>query len=754
MTSDLSLLGEGRLIRDNPATALSEIEPAVLADIVRMRNRAYSYPFLRDDIERMMTAAQGDILKLFSVVMASEELNKVPRIDMSDFPVSAFASVAFAATAEFGFEIADGHLHSGGSMPIDVFIQAVAARTQPIELIRVDPRTKQESVLTLHSPTGQCWLVAPLLAGIRLFVRCVSFVLTNGEWPRDPEVSGLPSEWLLRFQNGSFWNVVRSLSLDQTLFEAHDGRMLNIEMPPFANPQSLLKQLNFIASKDLLPVHVRTSLVLGLLRAIVAVHSFLTCRVGEGLTRFSERFAMLGGAKGAARDPEIADIKTQLLASTIKRLAPTEEVVGLEFRSTVDKTTDKSFKKEVVKDLATHCDAFASVLSAGLPGLALSMPVGFRRMRASDRDPAAVGLSELATVLAGVNALSALALGEGGARRIEAIWSIDVADDELGSNNWPYCIGAQLLEDLEIDLKFTIHCGESFYTELNGVRRVGELYLGSVKPYRIGHALALSERASSSILSRTKPAFVLFDGVADLAWLSATRIDTSGDVEEALYQLLTPPPGITPLDVSAVVEAFVRLHDLDFVKSLFLTNVSGKLSTIAREELQEVSAIALEPRLRSAMNLVGAVSADEDYQLSRAAAGTRLDAYNRVAAKNIAKCREHVFDLVRKSETILEACPTSNILLSGMVGGHELHPAAKWVVDERCQVSVSSDDPFLFSVTVLDEFAALRSAGVDEDVLHRLAATSVECCSGGRSRQLWGREEYRLVGEALRLLPD
>jgi adenosine deaminase len=77
------------------------------------------------------------------------------------------------------------------------------------------------------------------------------------------------------------------------------------------------------------------------------------------------------------------------------------------------------------------------------------------------------------------------------------------------------------------------------------------------------------------------------------------------------------------------------------------------------------------------------------------------------------------------SDTCLDVCPSSNVLL-GVVPELEVHPLSKLLhAGVRC--SLNADDPLLFGVGILDEYARAREQmSFDDDDLATLARSSLE----------------------------
>lgn len=72
-----------------------------------------------------------------------------------------------------------------------------------------------------------------------------------------------------------------------------------------------------------------------------------------------------------------------------------------------------------------------------------------------------------------------------------------------------------------------------------------------------------------------------------------------------------------------------------------------------------------------------------------------------------------------RDRIMIESCPTSNVM-TGAVGGWNTHPLPVFL-DAGVPVSISTDDPAVFGVTIADEFARCRTRmGIGEADLERL----------------------------------
>jgi adenosine deaminase len=114
--------------------------------------------------------------------------------------------------------------------------------------------------------------------------------------------------------------------------------------------------------------------------------------------------------------------------------------------------------------------------------------------------------------------------------------------------------------------------------------------------------------------------------------------------------------------------------------------------------------------------------------------GETQERFIRFGTNHAEAAREAVLSLVREHHVVLEACPRSNMVLSGLRGIDE-HPIWEWLRADL-EVSVSSDDPLVFGSTVTDEFKALASCDIDVNLVNAAAVISTKACSNGDRRRL------------------
>jgi len=303
-----------------------------------------------------------------------------------------------------------------------------------------------------------------------------------------------------------------------------------------------------------------------------------------------------------------------------------------------------------------------------------------------------------------------------------------------------------------VPLVFSIHAGEAFSSELNGIRRVGELYIGNPSASRIGHCLSLSASASAKIVSkRERVRISCLDALIDLCWAARAGIAGEESAEELIYRIVAPVHGSRSIPVESWMEAYPQLYSLEALERV---GIVSSLNGVYRAGLiDEVAAICAAGGTvdRALGSLAYALSPPiSGADLHMPLRGALLDRYVRFSVDVSESARLLALTEVRESGTTIEACPTSNIVLSGL-DGYSAHPLWSWL-DDGVDVSVSSDDPLMFNSSVGGEFRFLQNAKpARADLLAQAAAVSVGSCTQGERR---GLSEVRSLRSRLRLSSD
>ncbi len=723
---DLGALAAPGLLDQGLEQNLAEFSSTALAEFLVDRFDGLGRPNLHFEVEAIVTECGGDPLALLR--SASDRLDSTPTSAWRDhFPLDIFTEIP-AASRKVPFEIADAHLHSGASVPLPLFFSVLASATEPIAHGELAERQ-------LRSRDGQGWHLQTMLVATRWALRLLRY-LADGRRLDDytaHEERGLHHLILDRVADGTYWALVAELATSAPLPEDEISTLLRRRFP--YNGLCSLGEVFWAsaARTDLDPV-ARDTFLRGLIRACVAIAGVVRARRGEGLSRFADRFHVMG----IARDAAVGEMKAKLTRQTLSRVASCPKVIGAEFRKTITATERDTFKSELRDALRQHHRGFAGFVEENGRSMALTMPVGFPRRPASGQGGEWTDLDQLRQGLAGFHALRLLLAAD--PSLAGSISTIDVAGDEYGSANWPFVTLAELLRRQGLELDYVIHAGESFYSPLNGVRRIGELFLADRAPTRIGHALALSATATAEICEGdTLPPIRFGDAICDLCWMVGAGVGNTEQAQLLLYELLVSPAGRS-YEPQLWIDAYPLLFSVDALFEHRILSKHASLPFVTDEETLRVCARHADPLGRVLATLAtGYADPDDDAMIDVAGLlppelARRLFELSAASAES---AREHVVGLLggegERSPTLIESCPTSNIRLANLAG-LDSHPMWDWKQD-GLGVVIGSDDPLIFGATIVDEFRdmlALKS----EPLVAEIAATTVSVCSGGRRRDL------------------
>jgi Adenosine deaminase len=725
---DLDAIGSASLLRRGDERNLREFADWTLLDLVVERFPDLGRPALRFELDSILKGCDGDPVRLLRI--ASHRLEDCPPSLWRDrFPLDIFSEVG-PRKSSIDFSIADAHLHSGASVPLSLFFSVLASAIAPIARADLENRL-------LRSRGGSCWDLHTLLIatrwGLRL-LRCVGDDYQLDDY-RALEERGLHHCLLDRVANGSYWQVVAELAGEK--YEAnHPLRKHFTRRFPYNGLCSVADVFWSAARRPESEFEGREKFLIGLVRACAAISTVVRARPGDGLSRFVDRFK----AMGVTRDAAVGEMKSKLTRQALARIATTGRVVGAEFRKTIAVSGRDEFKAEARAALRDHHRGFADFVNENGNAMALTMPIGFARRPCSGRGGDWTDIRQLREAVAGFNALRLL-LTERPSLAL-AISTIDVAGDEYGSANWPFAATAELLRRADIPLSYSIHAGESFYSPLNGIRRIGELFLADRCPDRIGHALALSEDAAKEVCKGDAPPPIrIGDAICDLAWVVLADIGNDIEARDLLYELVRGQGGQS-YEPQYWIDAFRLLFSVDsLVEHRILADVGGVIEVSTDATLRECARLAT-PLGRVLSALAWGFDDPKDdalvdvKRLVPDALNSKLHEFSVATAPAARNC---VLDLLTGNEkagrgpTLIEACPTSNIRLANLKG-YDAHPIWAWK-QEGIGVVVGSDDPLIFGATITDEFQEMLAVR-DVDLVREIAAETVACCSGGRRRDL------------------
>ena len=325
---------------------------------------------------------------------------------------------------------------------------------------------------------------------------------------------------------------------------------------------------------------------------------------------------------------------------------------------------------------------------------------------------------------------------------------MDVAGEEDRVPNWVFhVLFEELLRRLDtafrrtgptgLSITFTVHAGECFDTPLNGLRRIGEVVDHMSYVTRLGHALSLIWPSwwDDRPLGRQQALFELLD---DLIWAHGRLLgQVKHEAEDMILDLASRVYGEYP-DLPTLKRAQALRFDSNALVELGLLG-RGPLyhSVHATDSAQELSyngvvgADALEssdPALRLLARYVARDYSDHD---SSTALSQDLKTLLRAAHEQVAP---HIRSALSQRGVVLELCPTSNLVVAN-IPDYQRHPIFDLTLsgDDPLAVTLNTDDPGLFHVTIEDEYAAVWDAAASHQAL-RAVDTRKQWLEGNRQR--------------------
>jgi hypothetical protein len=313
----------------------------------------------------------------------------------------------------------------------------------------------------------------------------------------------------------------------------------------------------------------------------------------------------------------------------------------------------------------------------------------------------------------------------------------DVAGDESAAPSWCFSLLFALFEkrlkeaddDIPDANAVRVHAGEDYYTPLQGLRRIQEAVRWVIpnKPYaRIGHALALSPESTQSPDRQTgdQPLDEAFD---DLTWAWSRLNNQSG--REELVELLA----------EAITERGAELYGGDSVTpNVYLEAYEQRFNLDALQRLGLLAPSTFRNRLELMRNIDPPASeSSADWitytYLTRSELGDNCGSplLDEVLLREVADAvRPLVHEAVCQSGSVIEACPTSNLIIGG-IDDYQRHPMHRWAEDDQLSLTLNTDDPGLFSVTLADEYvhyweSSQRPVKDRSDAMERMVRMSNE----------------------------
>ena len=676
-------------------------------------------------------------------------------------------------------QISDNHLHGGLAYDRRSLLAALAMRRKKISWNRGNSMQRAPRAVVLSSAIRwaiwllEClieqgsWNLPTLVSGNSGMSEAWHMVITGKYWPLINTMANgkAVDESSLRIFEEQIWEAdadqIADLTLDRALEKwQSSGQRAREMVGELIDRMSILDcRIEADAEPDATIPSWPYPFAINLVRAVVALFAEIPSWTGEGFNRFQWhcgaasvlRKTILGSAEARGSNELEIEAQSASLEHARQGYPPPYEMTGFELRREVDPGLDiHSISRDVSEGIMRRWETYERVVSRITPASQLRIPkrfcapISFQRPREEWREiyppyPALTvesdtrrwGLpwEQVHYVSSVILALQIARADFGDGTLFDrAVGSIDVSGIEIGHATWPYVSGINYLISGRMDLAFTAHAGESFERSSTGLRTVGQLFLGSRAPDRIGHASSLDARMRRMIVKQQlhtvgSPASYRFDDyLQDLCFLSVVHssLNVGDQGEHDLIRQLTSSAGLV-IEPAAWVLAFEWIH----TKAPLEFAVNALRSGLPLHERE--SSVALWRSLNIAGNLSAKLAVQQflfgeivDKDMSgrtptAAINGVPADLEKRLIEfleSSTDTLEEWVFSQIRLHETLIECCPTSNLAIAG-VREYEDHPVWRFL-NMGVRVSVNSDDPLVFGGFAGEELAALN-AGYGSD---------------------------------------
>jgi len=707
------------------------------------------------------TESAAELVKLYrNVLRVLASFNEFEGPWESDLGVGAgiatnlFSADPVSSVPDGTIPLSDNHVHGGLVFDPRSLHRMLISRTSPLDMPNRGNLLVNSMKDRIHIPLS----LAVLRWSSWLFATVVA---------QDPSMWTQP-KWLdhgspnLKFwtwiKTKNFWkSVEKACSLNLKGMPDHSSlwnemAQINMAKPRMLPDLSLSECLMDCIDADppwlFQPESWERIFLIGLIRFSVLTLGSCVARPGDALEVFLDRVSAATLIKNAILSPpqkqrhradyrdRVLKNRTQALVSALDHMQqscrPPYGFAGCEFRQNIhDRMGDP--KRSVAAVITEIHDAIMPAWRAAHFYLAspcspdsilFSTPLALQRLPNLGRGSQHPNTSsnwqpgqEFEEAAITVEAIRQLEQELGPALFRKGIGSVDVSGLETWSANWPYSSVINWLNTLlDSPLSFTLHAGESFAYRMRGLRMIGESFLGETMPSRIGHALALDEHASNHIEaahSHNAELTPTRELISDLCWLHHHHGQKSDRCIKLLCQLTIPAGRRLRKDPEKWVEGFIFLHSGDLVTRIRKTTGNPIHRVSASQDLWKRD--ASEWNDKDLFDVCYQFSWDE-YPEYRARScdmnhPPETDLLNTVLDyldTHTQEAEEYVKDLIRDNQTIIEACPTSNLRLTGISQAFD-HPLWSWV-DQGMQVSVNSDDPLVFLHYGGDEVSFLESS--------------------------------------------
>lgn len=693
---------------------------------------------LRDDTALVMFVLEQAKAELSSYginsgsrIEGSVGLSLLARRRLPWSTLSAYCGVALSngRLRQVCDKMADGHVHQGGALPLEVTLHWLASKLTSID------RTPTRDTRRLKDAFGQRFWPAPLLLLLRAVI-----------------------------DRHERWQDAISCAMGAAMGSAENWQELNAllgyESPNASAPIPSLESIHEMKTRRGWNDNRR----IALLRLEAVFHCAITQRT-PGLDVFVSLFEDLATLRRALP-------KEQYLERAIEMQSDNSPLEALELRlgqlvvpirdESENNSVGRILEEEYRKALSGYWNClYASGKAPPDKPLRVAFPLGLIKADATvvaaeppehwRYDPS--GIYEL------VESLIGLLDGH------EELWpfvdGLDVCGYELDIPNWLFTPALERFgwwaarrtptvtihrtrtgpheDKRQVVGPATIrfHAGEWFWNPVHGLRRIAEFLavkLPSGTPVRIGHGLALHSDNWNHI--GAEPADEMLD---DLVW-AYSQLHAHAVNDNLCRRLNRLALDLCPIVYPKVRRKFgaVSMETLiDAYEARASRNHLADIGFIQREEGitspgKELHFGGLEPcpdgeadhvmvehlSVRSeALPTVSVLS-------ERSRSGRRVSSVDENQVKSaLVAAYQSLKEIVRNElvarAVVVETCPTSNVLIAGLQG-YEDHPI-KELLRHGVRVTVNTDDPALFNSWLGDELEQLLGVGAISDGNLRLS---------------------------------
>ena len=683
--------------------------------------------------------------------------------------------------------VVDGHVHVGAIVPYDVLFHLVLSRLLETPHRIVASRTAEALGDELFADSdGIAYLPGHLLSVAALLMALIvpytdDFESSTGSFEDHLSSVGVdPVVARVLRERTSLWTLLASDEPATTSGARWKSveRYLPRDVPAPPAPSSdlhlhvLERKRRMFAAAFASGDSVLGAAIEDLLRCEAVLHFALTQGPRSGLGEFLVSSRRLSGLR------KVMGTKHTVVAEGLRYLTRSVNLTGIELRTAEqpwpgERLTEADLARSLGAQLdgylahAAACDADPPVATWPLC-LIRGSPSTMRRAPGRTVSGGYTIRFRVDELWDAVETMSRLLTTTPRARWL--VPGLDVAGDEGGMPSWVFAIlfnefrNRMRLSGLAPEpvpaVSLRVHAGESYSTPLQGLRRVDEavrrVMLPPVTP-RIGHGLVL---ARPTWELRPQAWDEAFD---DLTW-AWTTLATHGSDSEAnhLAGVLEP----------LVQEAGAQKYGLNCAEASAAAFAAAYEARFAARTLTRLGVLQESVSLRQGARWRGEVADMPAGGSDRLVAEylTRNDLENPLIEPLVDPVRmRQLYDALRPvvlrellaRGAVVEACPTSNLVIGG-IDGYGQHPLLD-LLREGIGVTINTDDPGLFGVNIFDEFGAIwpglgalhADAGARRDCCDALRARGVEvfdgCADGAATVRL--AKEVQATWRERRLLP-